>query len=93
MSSQIDVENSGFDTISKVLAEQIKVLLTEDFESLVNAMYRMDIPENHFHEALSHQSPEEIANTLAELVIQREILPVKSWNAWKERKSNPDPGQ
>lgn len=87
------VENSGFDTISKVLAERIKILLDEDFESLVNAMYRMDIPENHFHEALTLQTPDEIANALAEVVIQREILRVKTWNAWKQRKQNPDSSQ
>ena len=57
-----------------LLQARLLDLLQHDFEFLVNAMYRLDVPEPLFHQAMGHQIPEKIAPILAEIVLEREIF-------------------
>lgn len=54
------------------LVEHIRLMLDQDFEGLLQAMYRIDIEESAFHLALSENDLER----LAEMIIQREIQKV-----------------
>lgn len=62
----------------------IGYMLENQFEKLCNAMYRLDVSEKKFHEVLQSGEPGEIAGKLADLVIEREILKVKTRMLYKD---------
>lgn len=55
------------------LIEVINLLLQKDYQRLVNAMYRLDIDERLFREAISGMHSPNVAARLADLVINREL--------------------
>jgi hypothetical protein len=60
------------DEILKRLTEIINRMLAKDYHRLVNAMYRLDINEKLFREAISGMHSPNVASRLAELVLNRE---------------------
>lgn len=82
------VEKLAFDEMVGLLTQKIKPMLDDDFEGLVNKMYRMDVPEAQFQAALNAGDPESIAKSLATLVVERELLRVRTWKAYQQRKGN-----
>jgi len=69
------------------MSEQIGYWLDHDFEQLLRVIYRIDIDEKHFRSALSSSNP---ANTLARLVLHRELQKVKTRIAYQKRKNHGD---
>ena len=53
------------------LTKQIKFMLDEDFQGLLNAMYRIDIEEGKFSLAVETGNPDDVALTIAELILKR----------------------
>ena len=60
------------------LTEVINILLHRDYHRLLNAMYRLDINEKLFREAMSGMHSPNVASRLADLVIDREIEKIKT---------------
>lgn len=58
------------ETIRKLLTAEIKQLLKTDFEKLMHILYRIDIDERQFREAL--QQPNQ-AEQIANLIVKRQI--------------------
>jgi hypothetical protein len=56
----------------------IEHLLENNFEKLLNAMYRLDVSERKFHEVLTGSNASEVGSKLADLVIEREMQKVKT---------------
>ena len=56
--------------IERFLSARISEMIDGEFEKLVNAMYRIDVPEPAFHEAMMFDNR---ADRLAVLVIERLI--------------------
>ncbi len=63
----------------------INHLLENNFEKLLNAMYRLDVSERKFHEVLTGAEPGEISSKLAELVIEREMQKVKTREMYRRK--------
>lgn len=80
------VEKLAFDEMVALLAQRIRPMLEDDFEGLVNKMYRMDVPEVHFQAALAAGDSGSVAQRLATLVVERELLRVRTWKAYQQRK-------
>ncbi|RLD77115.1 MAG: hypothetical protein DRJ15_14135 [Bacteroidetes bacterium] len=53
-------------------------LLDRDMPRLLNAMYRLDVNEQKFHEVMQSESKEEAASNIARLVLEREMQKVKT---------------
>ncbi len=64
--------------LKKYLESAISELLDNDFNRLVNAMYRIDISEKQLADALNTPKPSQVASKIAELVIQRELQKVRT---------------
>ncbi len=56
----------------------IAYLLEHDMHRLLNAMYRLDVSEARFHEAMQTMDRDEAASRVADLVIEREMQKVKT---------------
>lgn len=59
--------------IIALIAGRIREWLRGDFEHLVNVMYRLDVAEAQFHQALDLPTEEERADAIARLVLEREL--------------------
>ena len=58
--------------------------LSHDMEFVINTLYRLDIRERDFHAAMQGRSLREIAASLAEIIIRRELEKA----AWREKYRN-----
>jgi len=68
-----DNYDTWLNELTQYLTQRIQEMLDHQFESLIQAMYRLDIREHDFHKAMALPTKYEIAHKLAQLVIQREI--------------------
>ncbi|MBW3545604.1 MAG: hypothetical protein KY428_08425 [Bacteroidetes bacterium] len=67
-----------------LLTKQVLYLLERDMERLLQAMYRIDVAEQKFKEALVSEDP---ASELARLILQREMMKVhtRRWYASRSK--------
>jgi hypothetical protein len=61
--------------LHEALRQLIARLLSEDFHRLVQAMYRIDVAEDKFHQAMASPDP---ADAIAGLVIERLLQKAES---------------
>jgi hypothetical protein len=59
-----------------LLTIAVQNLIDSDFEKFLNALYRIDIDEQKVKEAFANER--NVAATIAELIIQREIQKIKT---------------
>ncbi|REE05744.1 hypothetical protein [Marinoscillum furvescens] len=65
------VENP-FKVLRQFLKKRVQYLLDHDFGHLLNAMYRIDIPEPKLRRILDQADPECLADEISEAIIERE---------------------
>lgn len=70
--SGFEEENSSFDRLAIYLEKQINYLLDHDFNRLINAMYRIDIPDYQVNELLHSSKSGDLAKNIARAIIERE---------------------
>ncbi len=66
----------------------IAEMLEHNFEKLCNMMYRHDVPELQFNEALDAATLDKQADKLANVVIEREMLKVETRRAYRKTKNS-----
>ncbi len=66
------------DELQEKLEKIVAYLLDNDFERLLNAMYRLDIDEEKFKMAITGLNGNSISKEIAELIIKREIRKLKT---------------
>lgn len=66
------------------LSELISYLLENDMHRLLNAMYRLDVSEAKFHEAMQAESKEKAVSSIADLILEREMQKVKTRQHYKK---------
>jgi hypothetical protein len=71
-------ENIDLNTLHERLSLLVAYLMENDMHRLLNAMYRLDVSEAKFHEAMQSISREEAAIRIADLIIEREMQKVKT---------------
>lgn len=70
----------------KYLAEKLKYLLDEKFDTLVNILYKIDISEKKLSELFSGENRDFIPASLADLIIERQLQKIKLRKLYKEGK-------
>jgi len=86
-----DYESLSREELKSHLTRFIADLLEHNFEKLCNLIYRHDVSERQFHEALNSGNIHAQAENLAELVIERELQKVetrKAYKRYREKKKN-----
>lgn len=66
------------------LQTRIRELLAHNMEKLINLMYRMDIPEGLFDQAMRLPQEERVVQ-IAELVLQREFRRLELWKKYSPK--------
>ena len=70
----IDVNLRLYEEILDRLEKQIQYLLNDDFQTLLNALYRIDVDERRFRETLELSDPSKVARNIGTLILDRIIL-------------------
>lgn len=71
----LPVSNSlhDFVELKKFLTERITEMLDNDYDKLINALYRIDLDEGKLHDLFSGRNREFIPAALADLILERQI--------------------
>jgi len=81
-STNIDSLN-GF---REYLTKELRILLDEKFDTLVNILYRIDINEKKLNQLFSGKNRDYIPAVLADLIIERQLQKIKLRKLYKEGK-------
>ena len=81
-----EYESLSRQELKRRLTTYIADLLDADFEKLCNMIYRHDVSEVKFYQALQTSGVKEQAENLSDLVIERELEKVKSRQAYRSEK-------
>jgi hypothetical protein len=65
-------EDEPFDWLKQELTRIVSYLMNNDMNRLLNAMYRIDIPESEFKSIINKAPVEQVASRLADAIIARE---------------------
>jgi hypothetical protein len=72
--------------IREFLINRIKELMSRDFERFLNSLYRIDVSETKVQEVLHSKDKTTITEKLADLIIERQLLRLKTQNMYKQGK-------
>lgn len=65
------LESSTFTEFQQRLQQHVQQLIDNNFEGLVQMMYRIDIDEKDFTFVLHHAEPDKVAERITDLIIKR----------------------
>ncbi|MEO5942525.1 MAG: hypothetical protein ABIP30_17560 [Ferruginibacter sp.] len=71
-------ENTDAKNLEHLLAERINYLIINDFNWLVQALYRIDVNEKKLELLLKENNKYNAGNIIAALVIERQLQKIKS---------------
>jgi len=77
-----DVEN--LNQLKIFLAEKLKDLLDNNFNLLVNTLYRIDVSEQKLNELFGSKNRVPIPSALADLIIERQLQKIHFRKKYKE---------
>lgn len=93
-----DIISRGFDisvtetvtleNIKLALRERIRELLDKNLEHLVSLIYRIDLNQQKVDEIFSTGSKDDIASELAEAIIERQLLKIRTRNFYKNKQGS-----
>lgn len=70
----------------KYLITRLKALLENNYDLLVNALYRIDVNEEKLSELFSGKSRDNIPEKLADLIIERQLQKIRFRQQYREGK-------
>lgn len=72
-----DEDAEMMEELRRKLTLKIKELMDQNWEKLLNILYRIDVSENKVKQVLAYVDPKNIPQEIADLIIQRQIEKVK----------------
>jgi hypothetical protein len=78
-------DDISFELLKQKLSTHINQLIQSDFEKLVSLLYRIDISEPKLRQLLQQKKGEDAADTITEMIIERQLQKIKSR---KEKRNN-----
>ncbi len=79
-----DISSLKEATLYNQLVEQINTLIKDDFEKLVQLLYRIDVSEQKLKMLLQTNPNEDAAKLIASLIIERQIQKIELRKKMKE---------
>lgn len=80
-------ENYTLDDLKKALAVRILSLLDSNVERLLSMLYRVDLSQKKLDEIFRNESKEEIADQIAEAVVDRQLQKIQTRKYYKNNES------
>ncbi|MEG8946763.1 hypothetical protein [Rosettibacter firmus] len=76
--------NAEQEHIRKYLIEKIKEMMSQNFDRFIINLYRIDVDENKVHKILHSKDKTNIPEKLADLIIERQLLRIKTQLMYKK---------
>jgi hypothetical protein len=83
LSTEVE-SNIAEDELKEYLKHKIMDLMENNLERFLNTLYRIDVDENKVRDIFKKKSGFDIAESLADLIIQRQIQRVKTQQMYKQ---------
>ena len=83
------IPNNDFERLEefrKYLTEKMRDLLDNNYNLLINTLYRIDVSEKKLSELFSEKNKESIPGKLADLIIERQIEKINFRKKYREGK-------
>ena len=83
------IPNNDFERLEefrKYLTEKMRDLLDNNYNLLINTLYRIDVSEKKLSELFSEKKKESIPGKLADLIIERQIEKINFRKKYREGK-------
>jgi hypothetical protein len=74
-----------WESLRAALRLQLEYMIADNFELLVQTMYRLDVDESKFGHALSLPTVADQAATLATIIVERELQRLETWRKYSGR--------
>lgn len=81
----IKADNLNIDDLRRVLTDRILDLLERNVERLLSILYRVDLNQKRLDEIFMNGTKEEIAEKIAEAVIERQIQKIETRKLYKNK--------
>ena len=79
LSEQFDLSlRKDPDAFMDQLAAKINQLIQDDFTSLINILYRIDVNESRLKATLHEHSQQDAGHLIAKLIIERQLMKIKA---------------
>jgi hypothetical protein len=75
----------GREALLEELARRVDHMIRHDFDRLMSSLYILDVPEAKFSAALERPAGERPARLLAELILDREIERMHTWQRYAKK--------
>ncbi len=85
---EFDIDYSDHAALKERLRVILSNMLDNDFQGLLNAMYRLDIDEAKFKQVITGQEGSDISGILARMIIDREMEKVKTRIRYSQKYPN-----
>jgi len=76
----------NFKELKKYLTEKLSYLLEHKYDTLINILYKIDVSEEKLGELFSSANRDSIPESLADLIIERQLQKVKFRQLYKSGK-------
>jgi hypothetical protein len=83
-------DHPSMEELTAALAAYVNRLISTDFEKLVRLLYRIDVNENKLKHMLKENKGQEAGELIASLIIERQILKIKTREQFKPPGSHTD---
>jgi hypothetical protein len=83
-------DDISFELLKQKLSTHINQLIQSDFQKLISLLYRIDISESKLRQLLQQKQGEDAADTIADLIIERQLQKIKSRKETKNKNEIPD---
>jgi hypothetical protein len=83
-------EKISLHEIKEKLTKHISYLITNNFQELINLLYRIDVNENKLRDLLKENSDADAANVIADLIIERQLQKIETRNKFKTKHNQSD---
>ena len=93
--STIDLFNDDLspekrNSLHMILKEEVNRLINEDFNKLVQILYRIDVPEKKLRQVLSDNPSTDAADIIAKMIMERQMEKARLRAAFKTNRDIPD---
>lgn len=79
-------DSENLNQLKTLLADKLKDMMDNNFDNLVNALYRIDVNEEKLNELFSSKNRTYIPSALADLIIERQLQKLHFRKKYKEGK-------
>lgn len=82
--ASLDPEDQNYQEILNQLTPLVNHLLDNDLQTLMQLLYRIDVSEEKFKQALAFSEPQEMGEKVARLILDRQLKKIETRRRYKK---------